>query len=96
MKKQRPLTASKRIQIAENLHIAIVEKIVHAKIWVCENMIFHGGTSLHLAWNSPRFSEDLDFLTNRKKGSEIQKVVQRAAKQLNADSNFNFGRRISL
>ena len=27
-------------------------------------MLFQGGTSLHLAHGSPRFSEDLDFLVN--------------------------------
>lgn len=29
----------------------------------CDQIAFHGGTSLHFSWRSPRRSEDLDFLT---------------------------------
>lgn len=32
--------------------------------WQPGELIFQGGTSLHLAHGSPRFSEDLDFLVN--------------------------------
>lgn len=30
---------------------------------LAEKIFFKGGTCLHLCYNSPRFSEDLDFLT---------------------------------
>ncbi len=33
--------------------------------WRVRDVAFHGGTSLHLSWRSPRHSEDLDFLLAR-------------------------------
>ena len=95
-KKQRPLTAAKKVEIAERLHISIVEKIVHAKVWVCENLVFHGGTSLHLAWKSPRFSEDLDFIINKDRGQDIQKIVHSITKDLNREWHLKDGGSISF
>ncbi|MFZ1868256.1 MAG: nucleotidyl transferase AbiEii/AbiGii toxin family protein [Steroidobacteraceae bacterium] len=42
---------------------------------------FHGGTSLHFSWRSPRRSEDLDFLIARSAG-DIGATVERAQKKL--------------
>jgi predicted nucleotidyltransferase component of viral defense system len=42
-----------------------------------EQIAFHGGTSLHFSWRSPRFSEDLDFLLARNTG-DIHAIVKRA------------------
>lgn len=39
---------------------------MEASEWSSKDMAFHGGTSLHLSWNSPRFSEDLDFLLDER------------------------------
>jgi predicted nucleotidyltransferase component of viral defense system len=42
-----------------------------------EQIAFHGGTSLHFSWRSPRFSEDLDFLLARDAG-DIRAIVRKA------------------
>lgn len=42
-----------------------------------KDMIFYGGTALRLAYNGPRFSEDLDFLMIRPISSErLKKALQ--------------------
>jgi hypothetical protein len=38
---------------------------------------FHGGTSLHFSWRSPRSSEDLDFLI-AKNTPDIRAIIERA------------------
>lgn len=43
----------------------------------CDQIAFHGGTSLHLSWRSPRMSEDLDFLMASNAG-DIHAIVERA------------------
>ncbi|HWW80125.1 MAG TPA: nucleotidyl transferase AbiEii/AbiGii toxin family protein, partial [Steroidobacteraceae bacterium] len=46
-----------------------------------EQIAFHGGTSLHFSWRSPRLSEDLDFLLAREAG-DIHAIVERAGKKV--------------
>ncbi|HET9107112.1 MAG TPA: nucleotidyl transferase AbiEii/AbiGii toxin family protein [Steroidobacteraceae bacterium] len=43
----------------------------------CDEFAFHGGTSLHFSWRSPRRSEDLDFLTALT-ADAIRAAVERA------------------
>jgi predicted nucleotidyltransferase component of viral defense system len=46
-----------------------------------EQFAFHGGTSLHFSWRSPRLSEDLDFLLARDAGN-IHAIVERAGEKV--------------
>ncbi|MBS0420021.1 MAG: nucleotidyl transferase AbiEii/AbiGii toxin family protein [Proteobacteria bacterium] len=46
-----------------------------------EHIAFHGGTSLHFSWRSPRFSEDLDFLLARDAG-QIHSIVKKAGEKV--------------
>ena len=46
-----------------------------------EQLAFHGGTSLHFSWRSPRLSEDLDFLVVRN-AADINAIVERAGKRV--------------
>jgi predicted nucleotidyltransferase component of viral defense system len=46
-----------------------------------EQIAFHGGTSLHFSWRSPRLSEDLDFLVARN-AADINAIVERAGKKV--------------
>lgn len=43
----------------------------------CSQIAFHGGTSLHFSWRSPRRSEDLDFLI-AKSARDTGEAVERA------------------
>lgn len=46
-----------------------------------EQIAFHGGTSLHFSWRSPRLSEDLDFLIARN-ATDLGTIVERAGQKV--------------
>lgn len=46
-----------------------------------EKVYFKGGTAIHLLYGSPRFSEDLDFLTPYGRG-EIKEIAAKTEKQI--------------
>lgn len=46
-----------------------------------EEIAFHGGTSLHFSWRSPRLSEDLDFLLARDAG-DLHAIMERAGEKV--------------
>ncbi len=47
-------------------------------------LIFYGGTALRLAYNSPRFSEDIDLITNQAVNlAEVEKFVNKIEKKYN-------------
>lgn len=46
--------------VRENVELEILQAIAQSEI--AAKVIFYGGTALRLAYGSPRFSEDLDFL----------------------------------
>jgi len=62
MTKNRHLTFSEQRAIASEAHVWILDGLSQKTNWKVEDIVFQGGTSLALAWDSPRFSEDLDFL----------------------------------
>lgn len=59
---KRPLTAQEAFDLRQTLQIATLGALMASRRWEAGDLIFQGGTSLHLAYRSPRFSEDLDFL----------------------------------
>ncbi len=59
--------------IRENIELGILN--IFSQSEIVNRIIFYGGTSLRLAYGSPRFSEDLDFLM-------IDKIQARALKAL--------------
>lgn len=61
---RRQLTASDAFELRQALHIATLDALVSSRRWEPGTLVFQGGTSLHLAHGSPRFSEDLDFLVS--------------------------------
>lgn len=62
---RRPITPEEKHLWAEMAQLLLLEALSESSGWSSKDLIFHGGTALHLAWSSPRFSEDLDFLMNR-------------------------------
>lgn len=59
---KRQMTAEESFGLRQMLHVAVIDALLASRRWEPGQIIFHGGTSLHLAHNSPRFSEDLDFM----------------------------------
>jgi predicted nucleotidyltransferase component of viral defense system len=70
------------IRWAENVQICAVVSLMQDAQWRVRDVAFQGGTSLHLSWRSPRFSEDMDFLlTRRKTTQQIGRILQRTLKR---------------
>lgn len=61
---KRVLSASELFDLRLALQMATLEALLSSKRWQPAQLAFQGGTSLHLAHGSPRFSEDLDFLVD--------------------------------
>ncbi|WP_298595198.1 nucleotidyl transferase AbiEii/AbiGii toxin family protein [uncultured Zoogloea sp.] len=61
---KRQLTATEAFDLRQALHVATLDALMASRRWEPGDLVFQGGTSLHLAHGSPRFSEDLDFLVN--------------------------------
>ena len=58
------LSASQAFDLRQALHVATLDALLASRRWAPGELIFRGGTSLHLTHGSPRYSEDLDFLVN--------------------------------
>jgi len=59
--------------VRENLEVAVLDALTQSD--VIQKLIFYGGTALRLAYGSPRFSEDLDFLMIKKVPTQKFKSV---------------------
>lgn len=61
---KRHLTSTEAFDLRQALHVATLDALMASRRWEPGDLVFQGGTSLHLAHGSPRYSEDLDFLVN--------------------------------
>lgn len=73
----RPITLAERTQWSALAHLSLLQCIGQSAAFTGAAFAFHGGTSLHLSWNSPRFSEDLDFLLSLKSQLRLDKEMER-------------------
>lgn len=60
--KKRTLSAQDESRLRGVLQTATLAALMDSRRWAPGDLAFQGGTSLHLAHGSARFSEDLDFL----------------------------------
>lgn len=60
--KKRTLSAAEQQRLRSILQIATVQALMGSRRWEPGDIAFQGGTSLHLAHGSARYSEDLDFM----------------------------------
>lgn len=83
MKKQ-PLDTQHSLTWSHMAQTSVLQALMENQTWKSNELVFHGGTSLHLSWNSPRFSEDLDFLLSREIGNidQIMKNVHNTIKEI--------------
>ena len=59
------------------MHILALSAIARARTWATGELAFQGGTALHLAYGSPRYSEDLDFIVKSDAG--LDRIARAAA-----------------
>ena len=79
---RRPITQTESRDIADTLHRLVLMELVEAGDWSCKNMAFQGGTSLHLVWESPRYSEDLDFVVASNEEEHLAPSMQKVRRKV--------------
>lgn len=75
-----PLSPETSAQWAAAAQARFLEAMMSDSALESGQLAFHGGTSLHLSWRSPRHSEDLDFLMV-KNAADIGAAMERARKR---------------
>lgn len=73
--KRQGLTQSRQREWADIAHLVYLDELMKNSTLSCRELIFHGGTNLHLSWSSPRFSEDLDFLFLNSMTEDLKKIM---------------------
>lgn len=66
--------------IAAAMHIVALSAIARAKTWLPGELAFQGGTALHLAYGSLRYSEDLNFMAKSDAG--LARIARSASAQI--------------
>jgi predicted nucleotidyltransferase component of viral defense system len=73
-------------------HAHFLNGLMQATRWQSGELAFHGGTNLHLCWQSARYSEDLDFLlssASKHMGETIARTARYVAQAFQAlDPSF--------
>lgn len=77
---RRPLSPERSADWASTAQFRFLDALMSDSALECSQIAFHGGTSLHFSWRSPRRSEDLDFLI-AKSAHDIGDIVERARKK---------------
>ncbi|MCZ8254450.1 MAG: nucleotidyl transferase AbiEii/AbiGii toxin family protein [Polaromonas sp.] len=79
---RKPLTANQLREWASLAQIRFLGALMNSGAWKSHELAFHGGTSLHLSWASPRFSEDLDFLIDTAQAERLPKIMKTVGRRL--------------
>lgn len=79
---RRSMTRDEQQELASLLHPVVLTEFLEAGDWTSKNIAFQGGTSLHLMWHSPRFSEDLDFIIDKESVGALDKSMKRVQKRV--------------
>lgn len=79
---KRPLGRDEMIQWSQQAQVFVLDQLMKHSRWTHEQVAFHGGTSLRLSWQCPRYSEDLDFLLARNV-QDIEDVFKKVTKGVN-------------
>ena len=78
---RRPLTPDLASRWAASAQYHFLDALMADPQIQYEQIAFHGGTSLHFSWRSPRLSEDLDFLIARS-ATDLNAIVMRAGQKV--------------
>jgi predicted nucleotidyltransferase component of viral defense system len=78
--KKRLLSPQEQLFLREILQTATIAALMDSRRWEPGDIAFQGGTSLHLAHGSARFSEDLDFLVRG--GLSLEGLSKQVQKKL--------------
>lgn len=77
---KRVLTPDEQLRLRRDLQAAALAALMDSRRWEPGDLVFQGGTCLHLAHGSARFSEDLDFMIRA--GLSLQGIAQNVMRRL--------------
>ncbi len=78
---RRPVTPELASRWAASAQYHFLDALISDPQIQYGELAFHGGTSLHFSWRSPRSSEDLDFLVARST-ADLGVIVERAGQKV--------------
>lgn len=79
LERRTQLSPEERLDIAQALQLVLLDEISRNARWRVGEAAFHGGTSINSAWNSYRWSEDLDFLLSSDLRAALASAVPKVA-----------------
>jgi len=74
--KRKPITLDQLRDWASRAQLKFLDAVMACGAFKAHELAFHGGTSLHMSWASPRFSEDLDFIVTKSYAEELPKIMK--------------------
>lgn len=75
LEKRTDLSAEERALLAQRLQIFLLDAIARTSVSEPGAMMFHGGTAISTCYGSPRWSEDLDFVLEPNRLSELNAAI---------------------
>ena len=80
--KKENLAPAMHFAISQAMQYILLDSTFQNNVLEENDIVFHGGTSLHIVHGSPRFSEDLDFMISIEKAEKLEKIMLNALKSL--------------
>ena len=84
--KKRTISTREEFHLRGVLQTATLAALIDSRRWEPGDLAFQGGTSLHLAYGSARFSEDLDFMVCG--GLSLKNLSREVQKRLRLPSDI--------
>ena len=75
-KKRKPITPDQLRDWASRAQLKFLDAVMVCGAFKAHELAFHGGTSLHMSWASPRFSEDLDFIVTKSYAQALPRIMK--------------------
>jgi hypothetical protein len=76
------ITDPERWLISSELQAMLLDELYIQTGWGGTDGVFHGGTALHFVWDSPRQSEDLDFMVAEQNLDTLAKAANRIVERV--------------
>lgn len=91
---KRMLSAAEQAALRQELQRATIAALMASRRWEPADIAFQGGTALHLAHGSVRFSEDLDFMIRG--GLSLAGLAEAVRRNLDPGSRVPAGLQLSV
>jgi len=84
------LSREESFEVASVMHATILDELIRCTSWAKDDAVFHGGTSLSIARDSIRFSEDLDFMITEECAAGLEAAVRKVRDRIALTLNIHY------